>query len=341
MKKPLYKIDLRKFRTNYDMSDLYMLEYLEDYIPDDLINLYHDVLNYNEIYANSWTINDLFEMGKENEYWINCANSFIKKYNIEKKDYDNFDKYFGKYVKLRDELINELGLSQYIDSELSRDDIPSGGIISRDMIINPQKMNDIDSYIILRIMNYGNSVELHYSNGKATIEYGYKISHNYWKTEIEDIDWFNKKMDKEEISKKLFEIFKSHFDIEYNNLIYEENMKKKMKDDYKEILGKNDKSIYYMKKGAFKTFYINNDKFTKVPQDILDKYIDNYLDNKELPVNESKIYSNKIGGGYLAVDNSTGECYVEEFDTEKEVYKWLLEKKQKCLEEKNTDYEIC
>lgn len=87
-------------------------------------------------------------------------------------------------------------------------------------------------------------------------------------------------------------------------------------------------SVYCRDNATFETFYINNDQFSKVPQTILDEYIDNWMDHKDLPIKEDKMYSNQIGSGYIALDNSTNECYVEEFDTEEQVQKWLLGKEK-------------
>ena len=67
--KNLYELDLKNLREEFDAGDIFMLEYIEKYLSDDLKNLFIDVMNYNEIYANGWTINELFEMGKKDEYW--------------------------------------------------------------------------------------------------------------------------------------------------------------------------------------------------------------------------------------------------------------------------------
>lgn len=210
---PLHEIDLKEVRKNYDLGDLCLLEYLKDYIPDNLDELYKDIMNYNEIYANNWTIKDLFKMGKQDAYWINRANSFIKKYNVPEKDYGNFDKYFSKYMELRNELFDELGIDYYLDSDISIDKIPSTGFLDGDIITNPKEMNDEGSYTVARVMNFGNSVELHYSKGQATIEYGYKITHDYWESVVEEIDWFNKDMSEDLISEKLFNLFEEYFGI--------------------------------------------------------------------------------------------------------------------------------
>lgn len=210
---PLHEIDLKEVRKNYDLGDLCLLEYLKDYIPDDLDELYKDIMNYNEIYANNWTIKDLFKMGKKDAYWTNRANSFIKKYNVPEKDYDNFDDYFSKYMELRNELFDELGIDCYLDGDISIDKIPTTGFLEGDIITTPKEMNDEDSYTVARVMNFGNSVELHYSEGQATIEYGYKITHSYWESVIEEIDWFNKDMSEDLISEKLFNLFEEYFGI--------------------------------------------------------------------------------------------------------------------------------
>ena len=47
---PLYELDVKKFKENYDLGEFCMLEYLKDYIPNDLEDLYTDAMNYNEIF---------------------------------------------------------------------------------------------------------------------------------------------------------------------------------------------------------------------------------------------------------------------------------------------------
>ena len=47
MRKNLCEINLKEFRDNYECGDFVMLEYIKDYLSDDLQNLYDDVINYN------------------------------------------------------------------------------------------------------------------------------------------------------------------------------------------------------------------------------------------------------------------------------------------------------
>ena len=86
----------------------------------------------------------------------------------------------------------------------------------------------------------------------------------------------------------------------------------------------NENEALFCKDSESEEFYFNNNRFCLFTNDIVDTYIDNWFDHKPLPTKETKIYCKMVSSGYLAVDNSTGECYVEEFDTEKQVHEWLL-----------------
>jgi len=102
-----------------------------------------------------------------------------------------------------------------------------------------------------------------------------------------------------------------------------------------EILDENNKS-YYCRDNESEEFYVDNYKYSKLPREIVDKYIDNWMDKKKLPTKENRFYCNMVAGGYLGVDNSSGECYVEEFDTEEQVQKWLSGiEKDEILKESN------
>lgn len=217
MNKKLYEINLKKVREEYDSGDIFMLEYIEDYISDDLKDLYSDVMNYNEIYANSWTIKDLFKMGEEDKYWLERANNFISKYNIPKEDYGEYYKYFEKYMELRNKLLDELGIdNRYFDNDISIDDIPENGFYEGEIITNPKEFMEGNSYTVARVRNFGHCVELHYCDGEATIEYGDKIIHNYWESAIEGADWFNVNMSEEEITNKLWRLFDNYYGEKYD-----------------------------------------------------------------------------------------------------------------------------
>lgn len=94
--------------------------------------------------------------------------------------------------------------------------------------------------------------------------------------------------------------------------------------------------VYFCKDKESEEFYTNDDKYCKVSKEIVDKYIDNWMGHKELPIKEDKIYCEMVSSGYLGIDNSSGECYVEEFETEEQVQKWLLGmEKDEIIEESN------
>lgn len=67
--------------------------------------------------------------------------------------------------------------------------------------------------------------------------------------------------------------------------------------------------------------YLN--KIYKVPMNTIRYYID-YWDRHILEDNRRKLYSWDLESGkYIAIDNTTDNCWVEEFDNEIDVLKWL------------------
>ncbi|MBR1377322.1 MAG: hypothetical protein IJ565_05905 [Bacilli bacterium] len=221
MTKPLYEINLKEFRKNYDYGDLSMLEYIKDYIPSYLESLYKDVLNYNEIYANGWTIKDLLVMGEKEEYWKVRAENFIKKYNVPEKDYREHLKYYNKYIELRDNLLEQLDLDEFILEDFDINLLGEKGYVAGENYTYPGYKEYAGSSSVARLSNYAYSIELFYNEGKAKIEYGYRIDLNNWKKETEEIDWFNPDMDQEKIMDRLYEQFKNHFS--KNKSVIEEN----------------------------------------------------------------------------------------------------------------------
>ena len=101
------------------------------------------------------------------------------------------------------------------------------------------------------------------------------------------------------------------------------------KNDYASIEVLNDNNeVFLFKDNETEEYYYDNDKIVKVDAIVVDEYIDNWMDHKELPTKENKIYCEMIAGGYLAIDNSSDNCFVEEFETEKEAQMWLFGKEK-------------
>lgn len=68
------------------------------------------------------------------------------------------------------------------------------------------------SYTVARVVDNGYSVELHYNqNGKSTIEYGVKMSYDFWENVVEEIDWFNLKLDDNYVLNKLECMYEEKF----------------------------------------------------------------------------------------------------------------------------------
>ena len=72
-------------------------------------------------------------------------------------------------------------------------------------------MEEDKSYTVARVINNKNCVELHYTDGIATIEYGTKQDDNSWESIIEEILWFDKNQSKDEIISKLEELFEEEY----------------------------------------------------------------------------------------------------------------------------------
>lgn len=74
-----------------------------------------------------------------------------------------------------------------------------------------KNMEEDKSYTVARVINNKNCVELHYTDGIATIEYGTKQNDNSWESIIEEILWFDKNQSKDEIISKLEELFEEEY----------------------------------------------------------------------------------------------------------------------------------
>ena len=65
------------------------------------------------------------------------------------------------------------------------------------------KMSELDDknyFTIARVIENGKCVELHYNNGKASIEYGIKDEDNNWNDEVDtDLKWFRLDLTDDEI----------------------------------------------------------------------------------------------------------------------------------------------
>lgn len=199
----LDNLNIKKAKELFDCGDSCLLEYLENFIPEQLEQLYTDILNYNEIYGNGWTINDLIEMGKKDKYWKKRAENFIEKYEIDTQDYDT--NFIDKYFKLRDKLLDELGIIDYLT--LDSKELDESGFEEGDNIIAIDKIDEGNSFTVARVMNYNHCIELHYNNGNAWIEYSTKTSYTSWESEAYKVEWFTKDMTDTEVIDKLFDLF--------------------------------------------------------------------------------------------------------------------------------------
>ena len=79
-------------------------------------------------------------------------------------------------------------------------------------VTSTRHIKEHSSYTVARVVSNGYCVELHYcSDDGATIEYGEKLSHDYWENEIEEINWFNPKLSDKYVLNRLECIYENHF----------------------------------------------------------------------------------------------------------------------------------
>lgn len=153
------------------------------------------------------------------------------------------------------------------------------------------------------------------------LDYGEEYTIEYWETDwhrdagegmIYDKTFYNP----EEAIRKARELF---YDNSYSSI---------------EVLKRNGESLFCCD-NLSEEFYYDNDRICLVDEKVVKEYIDNWSNNKEQSFNSDKLYCREKNK-FVAIDNSAGNCWVEEFESEREAQDWLL---GKDLEEDN-DYEI-
>mgnify|MGYP000449031041 CR=1 FL=1 len=142
-----------------------------------------------------------------------------------KKQYDLGEKYCIDYLKKFDsgeyneslqDILSELNIDNSI-LYMNTEEIPDKGYLEGELINDLKNLNDNDSYTVARLKNVCHCVELHYIDGKSTIEYGTRTSNDSWENKIENIDWFDKNMSISDLENKLENLF----DVEFGEKDYE------------------------------------------------------------------------------------------------------------------------
>lgn len=85
----------------------------------------------------------------------------------------------------------------------------------------------------------------------------------------------------------------------------------------------NKNEVYFCCDKESEDFYINGTIISCVDKELLSNYVNNWCEHKELPIKKDLLYC-KEDDKFVAVDNSSGNCWTEEFKTEEEVHNWLL-----------------
>lgn len=90
------------------------------------------------------------------------------------------------------------------------------------------------------------------------------------------------------------------------------------------ILGSKNESLYCCDDES-EEFYFDNKIISCVSEDIVSEYIDNWANNKDQTFKGNLLYCKK-NDVYVAIDNTSGDCWVEEFSSEMAAQDWLLGK---------------
>lgn len=101
-----------------------------------------------------------------------------------------------------------------------------------------------------------------------------------------------------------------------------------------EVVNQNDDLFYFQDKEE-ETIFIENIPISKVDTQTISNYIDCWLEGKTLPISRNMLYCEE-NNKFISIDNSTGACFVENFDYEEDAQKWLLGKNKE--NDKNEDF---
>ncbi len=83
-----------------------------------------------------------------------------------------------------------------------------------EVFVSPKDIKEGESYTVARVLEGKYCVDLHYCSTykpSATIEYGIKDDSGNWQIEVEEIDWFNKKLTNDYILVRLTNLYNDKF----------------------------------------------------------------------------------------------------------------------------------
>ena len=83
-------------------------------------------------------------------------------------------------------------------------------------------------------------------------------------------------------------------------------------------------NLYYSRDKESEDFYINDVKITKVNEELLGKYIDNWINHGNQPINDKLLYCENDNGIFTAIDNRSHDCFTEDFQNENQVFDWFF-----------------
>lgn len=191
------------------LSDYYLnniddfTEYIKDFVPEELYPFYEKVLGTQEVYNMKCEIDDLYDLKIDDLDLQEEFKALKSRYKIQ-NDLSR-DEYYKLYLNAKEDLLGNLGIDK---NDLNG--LPNGPL-TLEIITDLKDIDEMHSFTVARIINFNQSIELHYCKGVATIEYGKRIEYNYWENEIVSCNWFNLDIKNNAILDKLFCSFVEYF----------------------------------------------------------------------------------------------------------------------------------
>lgn len=204
------------------MLDRGLKENTNDFIDISIINIEKNYKLSNGNYFHFHTNDEGYYYAIYDKYGVEQDGGLLEySDNVENQTLMGIRKRLAEFTDI-EELTNE-NLEEVSQDFIDNLEEETDKIIRKSEFANPEdyeayfviddikNMEEDKSYTVARVINNKNCVELHYTDGIATIEYGTKQDDNSWESIIEEILWFDKNQSKDEIISKLEELFEEEY----------------------------------------------------------------------------------------------------------------------------------
>lgn len=171
--------------------------------------------NENQGYINRTSIGDRYDSRNESELdneRLDSTREYNRKLEDGKSDaVDRNNEQLEEYSRGNSVERSSLQLEQENTNNSILFSDSRKNIVESELITNLEELDDNNSFTVARVKTNLYCVELHYIDGKATVELGTRTSEDTWENEIKEADWFNKGISVDALFDKLEQIFNDEF----------------------------------------------------------------------------------------------------------------------------------